>query len=311
MTRDSAWPDDPVAGRRRAVAGLALSSTMALSAAAPLALSLFPRPAAAAAQRIISVGGDVTEIVFALGQGDRVIAVDDTSLWPEAVASRPKVGYLRSLAAEGLLSLRPDLLLVGSGAGPESTLRQITSAGVAIARVPEGYSLDIVRQKISGVIEALEISGQPAGAEVLTRFDRERADLDRELPALSRQSVPRTTLLLAASGTASPQAAGQKTAGDAIIGLVGAANVFSHPGYKAVSLEALAAAAPEVILVLDHRSSGDAVADLGGNPIVQLTPAGRAGRIFSVSSAGLLGFGPRTPRLALELARRLRQPARG
>ncbi len=295
------------AGRRRALQGLTLLPSTALLSAA----SLYARPAAAAAQRIISVGGDVTEIVFALGQGDRVIAVDDTSLWPEAAASRPKVGYLRSLAAKGLLSLRPDLLLVGSGAGPESTLRQITSAGVTIARVPEGYSLDVIRQKISGVIEALEIAGQATGADVLASFDRERADLDRELAALRRQSQPRATLLLAASGTASPQAAGQKTAGDALIGLVGATNVFSHPGYKAVSLEALAAAAPDVILVLDHRSSGDVVADLAGNPIVQLTPAGRAGRIFSVSSAGLLGFGPRTPRLALDLARKLRQPARG
>lgn len=288
---------------RRALLGLALWT----------ATSLLPRPAAAAARRIISVGGDVTEIVFALGHGDRVIAVDDTSLWPEAVASRPKVGYLRSLAAEGLLSLRPDLLLVGSGAGPESTLRQVASAGVTVARVPEGHSLDIIGRKIDVVIAALggEGGGEGRGADVRATFDRDRAELERDLTTLRRQSEPRTTLLLATGATASPQAAGRHTAGDAIIGLIGAANVFAHPGYKAVSVEALAASAPDVILVLDPRGSGDAVAELAGQPIVGLTPAGRAGRIFRVSSSGLLAFGPRTPRFALELARRLREPARG
>ena len=323
-----------MSARRRVLAGLALPAVTApiasalasrlmasaWSATALMAtLAAVPRPTAAAAgaasagaaKRIISVGGDVTEIVFALGQGDRVIAVDDTSLWPEAVATRPRVGYLRSLAPEGLLSLRPDLLLAGSGAGPESTLRQVSSAGVAVRRVPEGYSLDLIRQKISGIIDALDIGGEPAGAELLAAFDRQCSELEQALPALRRQAEPRTTLVLVAGGTGSPQAAGRKTAGDAIIDLVGAKNVFSHPGYKAVSLEALAAAAPDVILVLDPLSTGDAVAELAGNPIVKLTPAGQAGRIFSVSSAGLLGFGPRTPQFALELARRLRQPAPG
>lgn len=344
MARTDGVPGRVSSARRRIVAGLALravtgpvaaslvsrlmaprsmlprlmlprSMAPALSAGASTAtLAAVARPAVAAAgaaKRIISVGGDVTEIVFALGQGDRVIAVDDTSLWPEAVATRPKVGYLRSLAPEGLLSLRPDLLLVGSGAGPESTLRQVSSAGVAVTRVPEGYSLDIIRQKISGIIEALDIGAEPAGADLLAAFDRQCSELEQALPALRRQAEPRTTLLLVAGGTGSPQAAGRKTAGNAIIDLVGAKNVFSHPGYKAVSLEALAAAAPEVILVLDPVSTGDAVAELAGNPLVKLTPAGQAGRIFSVGSAGLLGFGPRTPQFALELARRLRQPARG
>ena len=329
-------PDGPqvMSARRRVVAGLALPAITMPASMAPIASSLasrltastwsaiasvatlaaVPRSAAAAAgaaKRIISVGGDVTEIIFALGQGDRVIAVDETSLWPEEVATRPKVGYLRSLAPEGLLSLRPDLLLAGSAAGPESTLRQITSAGVTVRRVPEGYSLDIIRQKISGIIDALDIGDEPAGAELLAAFDRQCSELDQALPALRRQAEPRTTLVLVAGGTASPQAAGRKTAGDAIIDLVGAKNVFSHPGYKAVSLEALAAAAPEVILVLDPRSSGDAVAELAGNPIVKLTPAGKTGRIVGVDSVGLLGFGPRTPQFVLELARRLREPARG
>lgn len=263
--------------------------------------------AAAVAERIISVGGDVTEIVFALGEGEHVVAVDTTSVWPEEATQRPKVGYLRSLAAEGLLSMRPDLLLVGSGAGPAAVLSQVRDAGVRVAQVPEGYSLDIARSKITTVIEALEVGQAAAAREVLAGFDQSRADLATAMAELKRQGEPRATLLLAGAG-GSPQAAGRSTAGDAVIDLVGARNVFDHPGYKAVSIEALAAAAPDVILVLSHDTSADARAILAGNPIIQLTPAGRDGRILSVSSGGLLAFGLRTPAQALDLARRLRQP---
>lgn len=263
------------------------------------------------AKRIISVGSDVTEIVYALGYGDRVVAVDTTSSWPTEVEPLPKVGYLRSLAAEGLLSMRPDLLLVGSGAGPETALRQIESTGVPVVRVPEGYSLDVVRHKITGVIEALGAEGKPASLALQSGFDHDRAALDDALPALRHRFEPKTTLLLAMGGTASPQAAGHQTAGEAIIQLVGGRNVFDHAGYKAVSLEALAAAAPDVILVLSHGPSADPMADITGNPLVKLTPAGRDGRVYSVSSTGLLAFGPRTPAYALELARKIRQSPRG
>jgi iron complex transport system substrate-binding protein len=66
---------------------------------------------AAAAERIVSIGGDVTEIAFALGAGDEVIARDSTSLQPEAVKKLPDVGYMRQLNAEGILALKPSLVL--------------------------------------------------------------------------------------------------------------------------------------------------------------------------------------------------------
>ena len=303
----AAWR--PVAAASNAAAGNAAAGNAAASKAA--ASKAAARAPAAQAKRIISVGSDVTEIVYALGYGEHVVAVDTTSSWPEAVAALPKVGYLRSLAAEGLLSMRPDLLLVGSGAGPETALRQIESTGVPVVRVPEGYSLDVVQNKIRDVIAALGAEGRPDSLALQASFDRERAALAAELPALRQRLAPRTTLLLAMGGTAAPQAAGHHTAGEAVITLVGGHNVFDHAGYKAVSLEALAAAAPDVILVLSHGPSADPMAEISGNPLVKLTPAGREGRVFSVSSTGLLAFGPRTPAYALELARKIRQTPRG
>lgn len=79
---------------------------------AGLATALPALPAHAVVKRIVCAGGAMTEIVFALGHGDTVVAVDTTSWFPyEHVSKLPKVGYFRSLAAEGLLSMQPDLIL--------------------------------------------------------------------------------------------------------------------------------------------------------------------------------------------------------
>lgn len=64
-----------------------------------------------AKQRIVTIGGDITEIVFALGAGDQVIARDSTSLVPEQVKSLPDVGYMRMLNPEGILSVKPTLII--------------------------------------------------------------------------------------------------------------------------------------------------------------------------------------------------------
>lgn len=71
-------------------------------------LAALPLFASAAAERVISLGGDVTEIVYALNAGQQLVAKDSTSTWPAAAQKLPDVGYLRQLNAEGILSLRPD-----------------------------------------------------------------------------------------------------------------------------------------------------------------------------------------------------------
>ena len=103
-----------------------LAASGALFAARP-AFAVLP-------QRIVTVGGAMTEIVFALGEGAHVVAVDTTSLYPwRAVAPLPKVGYLRQLAVEGLLSTKPDLILADVDAGPKEVLDQLQSMGAPVA----------------------------------------------------------------------------------------------------------------------------------------------------------------------------------
>src|SRR5690606_11549612 len=84
------------------------------------------------ASRIVSVGGAVTEILYALGLADRVVAVDSTSLYPQAVRAKPNVGYMRQLSAEGVLGLNPSLVLASEASGPQETLAVLEAASVPL-----------------------------------------------------------------------------------------------------------------------------------------------------------------------------------
>ena len=100
------------------------------------------------ASRIVSVGGAVTEILYALGLESRVIAVDSTSLYPpRALAEKPNVGYMRQLSAEGVLGLGPSLVLAAEGAGPKETIAVLETAAIPFVRVPDQFTGDRHRRE--------------------------------------------------------------------------------------------------------------------------------------------------------------------
>lgn len=284
-------------GRR----GLLLSAGAGLLAAA-----CSPRPEATSGERIIAVSGDVTEIVYALGLGPQLIAVDDTSSYPAAAEALPHVGYFRQLAAEGILSLGPTTLVAGGDAGPAAALTQIEQAGVRVVTVPPARGVADVAANLRQVGEAF---GRPAEANAaVATLERDWATAQAEVAALPGR--PRVLFLLTA-GAGSPMAGGRDTAADAIIGLAGGTNAGAgHDGYKPISTEALVAGAPEVILMMSHAlDAAGGAARVAALPAIALTPAGREGRIIGVDPLLHLGFGPRLPQAARELAQLIRTPA--
>src|SRR5476651_2859699 len=98
-------------------------------------------PLSHAAERVISIGGDVTEIVYALGSGDEMVARDSTSLNPEKVKKLPDVGYMRQLNAEGILAMKPTLVLSSELAEPSLVLQQVAQNGVTVVRIPGNTTL--------------------------------------------------------------------------------------------------------------------------------------------------------------------------
>jgi iron complex transport system substrate-binding protein len=273
---------------------------MSIARLLTLALAFCLLPSLAHAQdRIVSLGSDVTEILFALGKGGAVVAVDDTSTFPATAASLPRLGYLRSLTPEPLLAQRPTMVLAGDGAGPEAVLRQVERAGVRVVRVSGGHEASDVSAKIRAI-------GKAVGAEV--QADRLARSTAAALaaPRPAAGASPRMLLILA-SAPGRMLAAGENTAGDGFIRLAGGRNVFTADGYKPLSAEAALAAAPDVILVPSHVAEMmGGIETIRRDPILARTPAARTGRIIEVESAPALNFGPRLPQAIASVRARLK-----
>ena len=136
--------------------------TVLMRLSALMATCLILSFGASAQDRIVSVGGDVTEIIYALGEGDRIAATDSTSVYPLKALATPKVGYVRNLSAEGVLSVEPDLILISGAAGPADALDQIRATGVPMVEMETEYTVDAILEKTQRVADAIGVSEKGA-----------------------------------------------------------------------------------------------------------------------------------------------------
>ena len=288
------WPSSSAPARRQCLRALGTASLLAWSAAQA-------QPKNAAAQRIVALGGALTEVVYALGAEGRLVGTDTTSVHPPAALQTAKVGYMRQLSAEGLLSLRPDAVLGTHEAGPAVVLEQVRSAGVQVELVQADHSWQEVQRKLQLVGR---MTGRSAAAQALqARLDGEWAQTQQQVARAAQR--PRALFILAHSG--SPMVAGTNTAADALIRFAGGVNVAaSFEGYKPLTAEAMASAAPQVLI---NTSQG--MEALGGaaafwqRPELALTPAYRRRALVAMEANHLLGFGPRLPQAVQELHTRM------
>ena len=269
--------------RRRALLGLA--------AALPAAGF-----AQAAERRLVTVGGAVTETVFALGAGDQVVAVDSTSTFPAPARHLPQIGYLRALAPEGLISLNPDLLLLSDEAGPPQALAVLRAAGAPMAVIPDGAGLSAVTRKITRIGEAIGRDGSALAGTVAADWQA----LDAPLAALR----PLRAIFVLSAARGAPLVSGRSTHADTMLQACGAENcVRDFQGYRPLSAESAAQLAPEAIIMMDH-----ALAEAGGvdgvlrTTALAVTPAAAARRVVAVEGSYLLGFGPRAAHARRSLA---------
>ncbi|MFN3722124.1 MAG: hemin ABC transporter substrate-binding protein [Paracoccaceae bacterium] len=254
-------------------------------------------------QRVVAAGGSAAEIVFALGQGDRLIARDTTSSFPQAVLALPDVGYVRRLSPENLIATDPDLILAEHDAGPPETIEILIRAGVPLVILPEARTPADVLAKIALAAEAL---GAPqAGATLAAKT---QAELDAAAQAAAIMPARSRVLFILSLQGGRILAAGADTSAASMIALAGGVNaVEGVSGYKPLTDEAAIAAAPDVILAMDRGGEMAAeLADILAHPALALTPAGQKGQVVRMDGLYLLGFGPRTGAAALELNAHLR-----
>ncbi|PJI42838.1 MAG: hemin ABC transporter substrate-binding protein [Rhizobium sp.] len=282
--------------------------TAARTLAAPLILLALAGASARAdeiptdAKRIVSIGGTVTEIIYALGDDARIVAVDSTSTYPASAADKPDVGYIRQLSAEGVLSQKPDLIIAEAGAGPADAMAILKASGIPIVSIQTPPEAGAIAGKIRAVGAA--VGKDDAADKLASKVDAALKTLETRVSALPEPKKRVLFALSLANGRA--MAAGTDTSADAIIRLAGGVNAASGiSGYKPLSDEAVIAAAPEVVLVMDNPAMHLTAEQAFALPALQSSPAGKARAFIAMDGLYLLGLGPRTPQAALDLAAKL------
>lgn len=236
--------------------------------------------------RIVSLSGGVTELLFALGLHDKVIGRDVTSDMPGA-EQIPLVSQGHDVSAEGVLALKPTLILADTQSGPPEAIAALRSVRVPIVILPEVWSIAEAIPRARLLTTAIGMSDA---------FPALSAALGGTTAQLSK---PLTIAFLYLRGTAAVYLMGGRGSGaDSLIGAIGGVDAGTKAGLAAftpLTPEALAASAPDVILVMEKGlSSVGGIDGLLALPGVAQTPAGRNRRVVSVPDGELLSFGPRT-----------------
>lgn len=261
-----------------------------------IGLVLNPVQAEQLPQRWVSAGGALSEWIAELGAESRLVGVDSTSQHPASLRALPSIGYQRQLSAEGVLSLRPDLLVGTEEMGPPPVLSQVRGAGVRVELFSSRADLDAVQGNLRRLGELL---GTPEQAEhCFAAYRQQLGDLKVNIEAARGSAEAPGVILLVGHAGAKPMIAGKGTAGDWLLEQAGGRNLATNEGYKHFSAETLAALNPQVVVVADRALTGEAAlqALLKENPALAASRAVREKRLIDLDPTLLVGgLGPRLP----------------
>jgi iron complex transport system substrate-binding protein len=266
-------------------------------------LSAGSSPPPASPQRIVSLTPALTEILFAVGAGDRVVGVTDFCDFPSEAKSRAKVGGYVNPSVEAVLALAPDLVIVSPGPGNRDAALAIERAGLRVEVV--------VAETLDESLRAIEAVGRlvgrsDAGSALASRVRERLAAVSRRVAGRAR--VP-TLFCLQIEPII---AAGKDTLPAQILEIAGGRNVVEEPRYPRLSLEAVFAAKPEVIL----QARMDLPGAVGPSPEQSFwsrwpqIPAVAANRVLLLENGDALRPGPRVAEAAERLAAILHPEAR-
>ncbi len=248
---------------------------------------------------LVTIGGTITEIVYALGAEEQIVAVDASSVYPAEAQEKPQVGYVRQVSSEGILSVGPDLVLASSATRPSVALDQVRSAGVAVETIEEAEDVEGAIARIRMIAALLD--REAAGEQMVATLEE---DMAAARAAADRVQTPPQALFIYARGSGTLQVAGRNTSAETMIELAGGQNAMQQfEGFRPLTAEGVVGAAPDVLILLDRglESIGGAPG-LFDQPGLEATPAGAQERVVAIDDLKFLGFGPRMGEAVLTLA---------
>jgi ABC-type Fe3+-hydroxamate transport system substrate-binding protein len=246
-------------------------------------------------KRIVSTAPSITELLYALGLGDRVVGVDRFSRFPAEALRKPKIGDYANPNLEAIAALRPDLVII-----PTNPVKLAERLGVLRLKV-----LEIDQESIAKLYESFRMVGQAAGATA------EAAKLSTtvrgQLEAIRARAAPlKKTRMMFVVGRTPNRLDGLIVVGQAsylneVIALAGGENVFRDAvaSYPGVSLEEVLARNPDVIVDMGDMADTVGVTDAHKREVTSLwdrlssVAAVKQHRVYAVASDVYVVPGPR------------------
>lgn len=250
--------------------------------------------------RIVSVNGTLSEIISGLGLESQLVGVDITSTYPASLSKIPKVGHNRSISAEGIIALNPDVILyTDQSMLSPAVVKQLNSSGKKVVAFKHEYSKE-------GAVKLIREVGAYFNAK--PQAEKMVKTLESDLAKITRPANPKKLLFIYARGTGTLMVSGTGTSLDKLFTLTGNKNaVQGFTEFKPLTAESLLASNPDVlVLFTSGLESVDGAEGLLKVPGIANTNAGRNKKIISMDGQFLTGFGPRLGKAAIELAQKIR-----
>ncbi len=248
--------------------------------------------------RVVAIGAGIAETVYALKRERILVGVDTSSNYPEAAKTLPQVGYRKTVNVEGVLALRPTLVVATDDSGPPAALEAIRGAGVSVLVLKDEPSIDGAKNKVLNLARALDVEAR--GVDLARGIDR---DLALARVQYTRIKTRPKVMFLYSSTSGALTVSGTGTAANGMIALAGGLNaVTGYSGYKPINAESVVAANPDVIVMLDRGlEAAGGVEGLLRAPGIAATNAGKKKRVVTFEGTYLLGFSPRVGKAVLDL----------
>jgi iron complex transport system substrate-binding protein len=192
-------------------------------------------------QRIISLSPSNTEILFALGLGNRVVGVTEYCNYPPEAMEKPKVGGYSTVNIEKVIALKPDLILASYGNG-EEILKNLRSLGYPV--------IALKQETLAGVLDDIQLVGQATGAEA--NATRLVGDLKNRISIVEARvaTIQERPTVAHVIWNDPMYVSGNGTFQDELIKMAGGKNAFSEvEGWKNIGIEDFIRADPEVLIV--------------------------------------------------------------
>jgi iron complex transport system substrate-binding protein len=251
--------------------------------------------------RIVCVSKQLTELMFALHQGDKIAGVDLTSTYPPETKKITKVGYHRHLSAEGIISLEPTVVIHQSDVAPPEVMPQIAKAGIPIKVYPSAVTIDSTKILIRML--GKEYGEDSAAARIIGKLNADLSKAD----SIVKKYPFKPKVLIIHFGQQRNQyfVMGTRGTADAMLKLAGGINAADTSSFRDLSPEVIAREQPDIILATDFgwdRLGGD-IEKFKELPGIALTPAAKNGKIYRIEEHDLVYFGPRTGENVLLIAK--------